>query len=100
MASVTVNRVAPGPSRARRWLHGFRERETWVAYLFIFPWLFGFLALTLGPMIFSAYYSFTNYGVQQIAGLEATETVGLKNYRELQTDKGWTAFHTNEFVPQ
>ena len=24
----------------------------------------------------------------------------LKNYRELQTDKGWTAFHTNEFVPQ
>ena len=24
----------------------------------------------------------------------------LKNYRDLQTDKGWTAFHTNEFVPQ
>ncbi|MET0682053.1 MAG: ABC transporter substrate-binding protein [Casimicrobiaceae bacterium] len=24
----------------------------------------------------------------------------LKNHRELQTDKGWTAFHTNEFVPQ
>jgi NitT/TauT family transport system substrate-binding protein len=23
----------------------------------------------------------------------------LKNYRELQTDKGWTAFHTNEFLP-
>jgi len=23
----------------------------------------------------------------------------LKNYRELQTDKTWTAFHTNEFVP-
>jgi NitT/TauT family transport system substrate-binding protein len=24
----------------------------------------------------------------------------LKNYRELATDKGWTAFHTNEFLPQ
>jgi NitT/TauT family transport system substrate-binding protein len=24
----------------------------------------------------------------------------LKDYRDLQTDKGWTAFHTNEFVPQ
>ena len=24
----------------------------------------------------------------------------LKNYRELSTDKGWTAFHTNEFLPQ
>jgi NitT/TauT family transport system substrate-binding protein len=23
----------------------------------------------------------------------------LKNYRELQTDKNWTAFHTNEFLP-
>ena len=23
----------------------------------------------------------------------------LKNYRDLQTDKAWTAFHTNEFVP-
>jgi len=98
LASVTVNRVAPGPSRARRWLHGFRERETWVAYLFIFPWLFGFLALTLGPMIFSAYYSFTNYGVQQIAGLEATETVGLKNYRELFDDPKIAASLKNTFI--
>ena len=24
----------------------------------------------------------------------------LKNYRDLQTDKSWTAFHTNEFLPQ
>ena len=24
----------------------------------------------------------------------------LKNYRELQTDKAWTTFHTNEFLPQ
>jgi len=23
----------------------------------------------------------------------------LRNYRDLQTDKGWTSFHTNEFVP-
>jgi len=23
----------------------------------------------------------------------------LKNYRDLQTDKGWTYFHTNEFLP-
>ena len=24
----------------------------------------------------------------------------LKNYRDLQTDKKWTDFHTNEFVPK
>jgi multiple sugar transport system permease protein len=86
LSSVTVNDTAPGPSRARRWLSGFRERETWTAYLFILPWIVGFLALTLGPMIFSAYYSFTNYGVQQIAGISPTKTVGFDNYKQLYHD--------------
>jgi multiple sugar transport system permease protein len=52
------------PPRGRHWLSGFREKETWTAYLFVFPWIFGFLFFTLGPMIFSAYYSFTNYGIE------------------------------------
>jgi multiple sugar transport system permease protein len=86
LSSVTVNSLAPGPSRARRWLAGFRERETWTAYLFLFPWIFGFLVFTLGPMIFSAYYSFTNYGVQQIAHIAPTKTVGFANYRQLYHD--------------
>jgi multiple sugar transport system permease protein len=86
LSSVTVNGIAPGPSRARRWLHGFRERETWTAYVFILPWIFGFLVLTLGPMIFSAYYSFTNYGVQQIAGISPTKSVGFANYRQIAND--------------
>jgi multiple sugar transport system permease protein len=98
LTSVTVNHVAPGPSRARRWLSGFRERETWVAYLFIFPWIFGFVVLTLGPMIFSFYYSFTNYGVQQIAGIEPTKTVGLKNYRALLDDPKVAASLKNTFI--
>jgi multiple sugar transport system permease protein len=86
LSSVTVNDTVPGPSRARRWLSGFRERETRAAYLFLLPWIFGFLVLTLGPMIFSAYYSFTNYGVQQIAGISPTKTVGFDNYRQLFHD--------------
>jgi len=86
LSSVTVNNTAPGPSRARRWLSGFRERETWTAYLFIVPWIFGFLVFTLGPMIYSAYYSFTNYGVQQIAGISPTKTVGFDNYKQLYND--------------
>jgi multiple sugar transport system permease protein len=98
LTSVTVNRVAPGPSRARRWLSGFRERETWVAYLFVFPWLFGFLVLTLGPMIASLYYSFTNYGLQQIAGIEPTQGVGLKNYRALLDDPKVATSLKNTFI--
>jgi multiple sugar transport system permease protein len=86
LASVAVNDRAPGPSRARRWLSGFRERETWTAYAFLLPFVLGFLIFTLGPMIASAYYSFTNYGVTQIAGLEPTKTVGVDNYRQLLDD--------------
>jgi multiple sugar transport system permease protein len=99
LASVTARAgTAPGPSRARRWLQGFRERETWTAYLFIFPWIFGLVALTLGPMFFSLYYSFTNYGLQQIAGLEPTKTVGLKNYRQLVDDPKVAQSLKNTFI--
>jgi multiple sugar transport system permease protein len=79
--------AAPGPpSRARRWLSGFRERETWWGYAFILPWIVGFLALTAVPMAASLYFSFTNYGIEQIAGFEETRTVGLDNYRQLLDD--------------
>jgi multiple sugar transport system permease protein len=98
LASVTATGAAPGPSRARRWLSGFREKETRTAFVFIFPWIFGFLALTLGPMIFSAYYSFTNYGLEQIAGIEGTKSVGLENYRQLVDDPKVTLALKNTFV--
>ena len=91
-------KTASSPSRTRLWFAGFKERETWVAYLFIFPWLFGFLVLTLGPMLFSLYYSFTNYGLQQIAGLESTKTVGLKNYHQLLNDPKVTSSLKNTFI--
>lgn len=98
MASVAVKNAAPGPSRARRWLAAFRERETWSAYLFVAPFIVGFLVFTLGPMIYSAYYSFTNYGVTQIAGLEPTKTVGIDNYRELLDDPKIALSLKNTFV--
>jgi multiple sugar transport system permease protein len=98
LSSVTVNHTVPGPSRARRWASGFREKETWTAYLFILPWLFGFLALTLGPMLFSLYYSFTNYGLQQLAHIEPTKSVGLKNYRQLLDDPKIASSLKNTFI--
>jgi multiple sugar transport system permease protein len=87
LSNVATDTTAPGPpSRVRRWLSGFRTRETWTAYLFLLPWLFGFLVLTLGPMVASAYLSFTNYGVEQIAGFSPTESVGTEHYRTLIHD--------------
>jgi multiple sugar transport system permease protein len=83
LASVASSAETGPPSRARLWLSGFREKETWTAYLFILPWVIGFLALTAGPMFASLYFSFTDYGVEQIAGFAPTERVGLENYRRL-----------------
>jgi multiple sugar transport system permease protein len=86
LASVASTAETGPPSRARLWLSRFRDRETWTAYLFILPWVIGFLALTAGPMFASLYFSFTDYGVEQIAGFEPTSRVGFDNYRELLND--------------
>lgn len=84
--------------RARGWLSGFRKPETWFAYGFIFPWLFGFLALTAGPMFASLYFSLTNYGVEQIAGIDKTSYIGARNYRQLLEDDKITLALQNTFV--
>jgi len=98
LASVAVNQSASGPSRARRWLGAFRERETWVAYLFILPWVIGFLALTLFPMLWSLQLSFTNKGLEQLAGFAPTESVGLDNYHRLLDDPKVALSLKNTFI--
>ncbi|WP_110589744.1 carbohydrate ABC transporter permease [Microbacterium suaedae] len=56
-------------------------RETLAGYTFLLPWLIGFLGLTLGPMAYSLYLSFTSYDL-----FSAPEWVGLENYVRLFTD--------------
>jgi multiple sugar transport system permease protein len=60
---------------------GFRERDTWWAFFFIAPWLFGFVVFTAGPMVASAILSFTDYSV-----IQTTHNVGLHNYRQIADD--------------
>jgi multiple sugar transport system permease protein len=67
--------------RARRWASGFRERDTWAAFAFLSPWLFGFFVFTAGPMVASLILSFTDYSV-----IETTHSVGFANYREMYND--------------
>jgi multiple sugar transport system permease protein len=79
---ATVTATAPGLRvKARRWASGFRERETWAAYAFISPWLFGFIVFTAGPMVASLILSFTDYSI-----IQPTHSVGFDNYRELYHD--------------
>ena len=80
--SRVVSTTAAGPLlRARRWASGFREAETWAAFLFLSPWLFGFFVFTAGPMVASAILSFTDYSI-----IQETHNVGLRNYRDLFDD--------------
>ena len=44
-------------------------------YLFLLPWLIGFLGLTIGPMVSSLYLSFTNFDL-----LTSPDWVGADNY--------------------
>ena len=50
-------------------------KEGMQGYIFISPWLLGFLVFTAGPMLFSLYSSFTNYDITS-----RFDWVGLKNY--------------------
>ena len=64
-----------------------RGKENLIGYLFLLPWLLGLFIFTLGPMVASAYLSFTNYDL-----LTAPEWNGLFNYERLiQRDNRYAA---------
>jgi len=54
------------------------QRDSIWAYMFISPWLIGFLIFTLSPMVASLYYSFSNYNI-----ISAPIWTGLANYIKL-----------------
>ncbi len=64
----------PGIVAQRRWFSPAR-REALEGFLYIGPWIIGFLVFALGPMIASFYLAFTDYNM-----LRPPDFVGLKNY--------------------
>ncbi len=54
-------------------------------YLFISPWIIGFLLFSILPMITSLYYSFTKITVLGL-GRRAPEIIGFKNYIRIFTE--------------
>ena len=56
------------------------RKEALYAYLFICPWIIGFIIFTIGPMLASLYYSFTDYNLAS-----APRWVGIENYIHLLT---------------
>ncbi len=69
---------AAAPDAQGRWARIWAQHGA--GYMFLAPWLFGFLALTLGPSLASLYLSFTNFDL-----LRAPEWVGAANYVRIAT---------------
>ncbi|MEV1074111.1 carbohydrate ABC transporter permease [Micromonospora parva] len=90
--------TAPAPGRRPR--TPLARREARWAYLFLAPWIIGFLIFYAGPMLASLWLSFTEYDV-----INPPEYTGLDNYRELMSDPavarslGNTVYYTALHVP-
>jgi multiple sugar transport system permease protein len=89
----TISSAAP----RRRWRI---SPETRWAFIFLLPWIVGFVVFTAGPMLWSLVISFTDYRL-----VRPPEFVGLQNYADLTTDRRIplalmnTAFYTILHVP-
>ena len=79
MVSIPTDRGSRSTVR-RRWRSQRASEERW-AYLFLAPWLIGFVVFTAGAMIYSLGVSFweTNF-------LNKSEFVGFANYQRMGDD--------------
>ena len=58
-----------------------RLREELEAYLFLLPWILGFLVFLAGPLVASLYISLTNYNI-----LQPPQLVGFANFGTMFTE--------------
>ena len=82
MATPSSQTPSHRPAQRRTPL-SIRQREAILGYLYISPWVIGFILLTLGPMVASLYLSLTDYNV-----ITSPTFIGIGNYtRALREDK-------------
>jgi len=79
------------------------QSEALTGYLFISPWVLGFLLFMGGPIIFSLVLSFADWN--GIGGLDSIKWVGVKNLTEMASDSRFykavwnTVYYTGISVP-
>ncbi|GAA0497611.1 sugar ABC transporter permease [Streptomyces olivaceiscleroticus] len=86
---MTLVKDPPGRVRARHLAAppAFRRRDrrdNLAGYLFMSPWIAGFLLLTAGPMIASLYFAFTDYNL-----FNTPSWIGLDNFTQMFADPRW-----------
>ena len=82
MAHVQAKSDRTGAARRRLLKITNRQREALVGYLFLSPWILGFLIFLVGPMVASIYLSLTEYKV-----IKAPVWIGLANYVRMFSDE-------------
>jgi len=74
--------AAASKGTRKPWITSLRGKEAIAFYIFILPWLIGFVVFTLGPIIASLGLSFVNYDI-----ITPPQFVGLNNFTELFSDQ-------------
>src|SRR2546423_80359 len=86
MTTAVLPQRSARPSRKAR-------HDTIVFYLCVAPWVIGFIAFTLGPMLYSLYISFTEWGM-----LKPPVWLGATNYTRAIADPDfYTALKVTSF---
>jgi multiple sugar transport system permease protein len=83
MSTITRTELAV-PSRPR--VSARTRREKVQGLLFLSPWIFGFFAFQLLPILFTLFLSFTDYKGSSEFKVGNFNFVGLDNYKHLLTD--------------
>ncbi|MGH1552674.1 carbohydrate ABC transporter permease [Streptomyces sp. L7] len=80
--SVPTTRKARSAAPVTKGRRG--RRENLAGYLFMSPWIAGFLLLTAGPMAASLYFAFTDYNL-----FNSPKWVGFDNFTAMFDDPRW-----------
>jgi ABC-type sugar transport system permease subunit len=78
-----VSRTAPMPKQSGSRVSAFTRRQWTYGFLFLSPWIIGFFAFQLLPILFTIFLSFTDYTGSTEFKLGNFNFVGLDNYKSL-----------------
>lgn len=82
--------AARSPERKRRtW--SLQRREAFWFYVFISPWIIGFIVFQAGPILAALYFSFTDLTDLNLSQLP--HWIGLDEYRRIFTSLAFLQFH-------
>jgi ABC-type sugar transport system permease subunit len=81
-----VARTNPVTAPSRRGISVHTRRQWTYGFLFLLPWLIGFFAFQLLPILFTVFLSFTDYTAAAEFKLGSFNFVGWENYQHLLID--------------